>query len=595
MSIPPERKIILYGAGSMGKRAFDYYTNANPDAVAFFADAYKGGTEYLGKPVLSLDGFRDIYKDYAVVLCIFDLFETIALFKKLGVENYLVWDDRNLLPFEERCPNAFAHTKKSEFDDTRPKILYGAGKLGKLAFSYYGNKNVVAFADRAKAGEWCYNKPIISVDELSSLQESHNIVICIGDSSSAEKTLRSVGVERFSLCYRIGLDCIPLRIGFVVDELYSMASRYMGNVTDIDFISHPEHINEYPNFAIHFDRNMVTIDGSEMVRVRNQIENKYYGYLEEMLFHAGCEYPYYDAPACSHGIVLDGISIEPGFQNLIDMGNYNKPAIHNQSKDCLYFTVGPYMQYVRPFYDAEEQMKYKKRLGSNLLVFPIHTLPRMIISYDKRSFVDFAFENAKDFDSISVCTYFNDFNTEVIEMFRAGGAQIVSAGFPLDPSFARRLKTIISCADAVLTNGIGTHVLHCMSLGKPIKSFLQEHTPETGLLYSKGIAGLYSKLNNKTELMGALATEEYSLTASQLERFEPLGGFSQKKTREEMAAIFNLSKRIMEHCGSLYSKYTDSIRSIYKELSQSSAKEDKLQFRLMKEALPADYESYINI
>jgi len=594
MNIPPERKIILYGAGSMGKRAFDYYTNANPDAVAFFADTYKGGTKYLGKPVLSLDEFREVHKDYTAILCIFDLFETVALFKEIGVEDYLVWDDRSLLPLEERFPNAFAHSKKNEFDDTRPKILYGAGKLGEIALRYYGNKNVVAFTDRAKAGGWYYNKPIISVDELSSLQESHNIVICIENSSSAEETLCGAGVERFSLCFGVGYDYIPLRIGLGVDEIFSTASRYMENVTDVDFISHPEYINEYPNFAIHFDRKMVTIDGSEMVRVRTQFENIYYGYLEEMLFYAGCEYPYYDTPACSHGIVLDGVRIKPGFYNLIDMGNFNKPVIHNQSKDCLYFAVGPYMQYVRPFYDAEEQTKYKKSLGSNLLVFPTHTLPRAIVSYDKRSFVDFAFENAKDFDSISVCTYFNDLNTEVIEMFRAGGAQIVSAGFPLDPSFARRLKTIISCADAMLTNGIGTHIIHCMSLGKPIRSFLQELTPETELLYSKGIASLYSNINSKTELMGAFATEEYNLTASQFERFEPLGGFTQIKTREEMAAIFNLSKRIMEHCGSRFSKYTESIRSMYRELSRSSNQEDKLQFRLMKEALPVDYESYIN-
>ena len=47
-----KKRKILYGAGAMGKRAFEYFTKDDPYSVFCFADTYKGGTEYLGKPVI---------------------------------------------------------------------------------------------------------------------------------------------------------------------------------------------------------------------------------------------------------------------------------------------------------------------------------------------------------------------------------------------------------------------------------------------------------------------------------------------------------------------------------------------------------------
>ena len=61
-----------------------------------------------------------------------------------------------------------------------------------------------------------------------------------------------------------------------------------------------------------------------------------------------------------------------------------------------------------------------------------------------------------------------------------------------------------------------------------------------------------------------------------------------------MAAIFDISKRVIEGCDYKQSKYTDSLRRTYRELRHATSREEKLQFQLMSDALPLDYDVYIN-
>ena len=51
---------ILYGAGAMGKRAFEYFTKEHPDSVYCFVDRAKHGTIYCDKPVISFEEFIKI-------------------------------------------------------------------------------------------------------------------------------------------------------------------------------------------------------------------------------------------------------------------------------------------------------------------------------------------------------------------------------------------------------------------------------------------------------------------------------------------------------------------------------------------------------
>ncbi|MDR2594963.1 MAG: hypothetical protein LBC87_09375 [Fibromonadaceae bacterium] len=84
---------ILYGAGGVGKMMFEYYTEKHQNSIYCFADTFKGGTTYCGKPVLTFEKFAVIQNDYDVVICVLDSNEVIDILKKAGINKYTVWSD----------------------------------------------------------------------------------------------------------------------------------------------------------------------------------------------------------------------------------------------------------------------------------------------------------------------------------------------------------------------------------------------------------------------------------------------------------------------------------------------------------------------
>jgi len=298
---------------------------------------------------------------------------------------------------------------------------------------------------------------------------------------------------------------------------------------------------------------------------------------------------YYEAPAVSHGYRTIEIPYKLMWHNLIEPGMLNKRSVHNSSRDCLCFVVGPYFHYVDPFYDDEEFFSYKKRIGRNLTVFPVHSVAAGNVEYDTEEFVGAVLEEAKNYDSITVCAYYTNHNSKTVELFKANGAKIVSAGYSSDTSFVKRLKTIILLADAVVTNGLGSHINHALSVDRPVKIISQHIRMFTP--YENSV--LRNVHNSKLIQQTVLETDGYHITREILDAYEPATGFTQTKTKEELGAIFDLSKRIIQNCGYLRSKQIDGIRQAYRDLQFASSHEEKLQFRLMREALPIDYDDYI--
>ena len=72
---------------------FEHYTEKNQNSIYCFADTFKGGTTYCGKPVLTFEEFAVIQNDYDVVICVLDSNEVIDIFKKAGINKYTVWID----------------------------------------------------------------------------------------------------------------------------------------------------------------------------------------------------------------------------------------------------------------------------------------------------------------------------------------------------------------------------------------------------------------------------------------------------------------------------------------------------------------------
>ena len=61
------KKIILFGAGSVGKRALDYFGD---DKIYCFADNIKAGQTFLGKTIISFSEMREAQNIYDIVLTV---------------------------------------------------------------------------------------------------------------------------------------------------------------------------------------------------------------------------------------------------------------------------------------------------------------------------------------------------------------------------------------------------------------------------------------------------------------------------------------------------------------------------------------------
>ena len=123
--------------------------------------------------------------------------------------------------------------------------------------------------------------------------------------------------------------------------------------------------------------------------------------------------------------------------------------------------VGPMISYIPPS-AAEEG-----RPGSRLLLFPAHSSHHLDSRFDSEYFLDQALEPYGGWD-VSVCLYWRDVLRGAERAYLERGLTCRTAGHMYDPRFLGRLRTIIESADAVVTNGVGTHVIYALALGRPV-------------------------------------------------------------------------------------------------------------------------------
>ena len=595
-----QRQKILYGTGAMGKRAYEHYTKDEPNAVYCFADTYKHGQKYMGLPVISIKELAAIQGNFDIVICVWDLFDLLLDFDDEKIYSFEIWNDDDGWYVQKRklvelCVN---RRKVESAKKCQKKILYGAGDVGGDVYKCLGDEAVYAFADKSKAGESYFGKQVLHPSELMNLQYDYEIIISIfKDFYQAAEYLASLGVEVFTF---LEFDDVRLMDKAFLDAVYCNAtfdSRVIGTLKDLDFIEYPDLVYDYYDKHIRQSRKRLDPLHSperkwKHCMKRYLLENLMYGKFDELAKYAGRSLEYYEAPAVVHGypsfecddVVMDWVST-------MFTGELYKKAHHDAYPDCLFFTIGPFFHYTEPFYSDEKILEMKKRQGRNLTAFPMHNNALIKFEYNTKEFVKKVLEEAKQFDSLTVAVYFMNHDDEVVHLFRAEGAKIVSPGFFTDPSFIRRLKTIMLLSDAIVINRQGSAIPHAISLGKPIK-LLPQDLKFRSMFYDESSMRA-TCLNLDAPITKVLIRDDYCITQEMLELYEPIIGFCHIRTREEMGAIFDLSKKLVQNCDYKKSRYIDSIRQTYRSLQNARTADEKLQFRLMREALPEDYDDYL--
>ena len=147
--------------------------------------------------------------------------------------------------------------------------------------------------------------------------------------------------------------------------------------------------------------------------------------------------------------------------------NYLETTYPNICNKIKLHAIGPYILHVNSFYNEKELNSIKNKLGKTLIVFPVHSLFNVEVSYDWNSFIQDIKNAGKEFNSIIICLHFIDVINGKAPLYEKQGFKVVTAGYSNDPLFINRLKSIIEISDMTMSNALGTHIGYSIALNRP--------------------------------------------------------------------------------------------------------------------------------
>lgn len=204
------------------------------------------------------------------------------------------------------------------------------------------------------------------------------------------------------------------------------------------------------------------------------ITHRRFNLVCDYLEHGVC---FHDTPEST---VLMGYATRPGIKHIYTYSEHRKAIIEeflrmkNIKKDVI--AVGPYIAGAKNFHSQEELLQIKHKYGKILLVYPSHSIDTALAKYDEQSLIDEIRKHEDLFDNIFICLYWKDIlNQNRLQHYIDNGFTIVCNGLGSDPNFLSRQKDLISLADMVMTNGLGTHIGYAVYLNKPVYFYQQNH------------------------------------------------------------------------------------------------------------------------
>ena len=302
-------------------------------------------------------------------------------------------------------------------------------------------------------------------------------------------------------------------------------------------------------------------DNSIVNFVRTFSESLHYGHLRS-LFEYGDISPkkaiYF--PAIEHGCFFTPRIYGDVNGSVAAMGSYRKDVLRKAYPETPIFMLGPYIHYATSYYDNEKLARLKKKFSKTLMIFPQHTIETATnAKYDMQEFIrGIITKVAPDFNTVAACLYWKDFDTELYDILRANGIEIMSAGYRWDYNFIRRLKTIIALADVAISNSIGTHLGYCAFYGKPFK-----YIDSNIKISEKGIPPLNENERREINTLGNAFSKELTIQ-EQRDACEPYWGFGEIKSKEEIKEISNLCKTISRMCRGSYIRYNPAVQNLLK-------------------------------
>ena len=310
---------------------------------------------------------------------------------------------------------------------------------------------------------------------------------------------------------------------------------------------------------------------------------RHYGYYQAILNYGKCDSTkFVYIPVLEHGIRFghsawfDGEKDIMGFISFACQGPGRSSEIYSIDPWKPVFILGPYIHYATPYYTKQKIMEIKDKLGRVLLVFPSHTTDiedcSQAISSNLSDTIYHKY--ALDYDTVIVCSYWNDVDSYILGDFEKRGALLVSAGFRSDPNFIRRLKSIIELADGVVVDDLQTNIGFCKYMGKNV--------------YFEGAASRLPDdkyyTENYNRFYDAFYSQDKTFTIEQYKKQNELyeffwGGEKYLKSPEEIYNIFSVLKEMCDKTHYNIKKMPEFICENYKKNSSSP------RYKLLAEAI----------
>lgn len=269
------------------------------------------------------------------------------------------------------------------------------------------------------------------------------------------------------------------------------------------------------------------------VPIEDTKDSNYYGYLNCLKSYAQVCKSNFDI---EHGLMFgDYIPYSYNCKTSKNYLTFNKARAEllskNLGKKCI--AIGPYIHYATPLLDNNKEKELNAKFGRVLLFFPSHSSVEADAKNNIHSEINRILElkSNGNFDTVLVCMYYLDIQKfDYYKYYESAGFQVVTAGHQLDLNFLRRLKSIISLADYVVSSSVGTHIGYCVYMKKPI--------------YIIGTLTSISMPNDYNEIYGAFCKYSSEITEYQYNVASRYWGFNDILSAKNLKQILEMNHSI---------------------------------------------------
>lgn len=204
------------------------------------------------------------------------------------------------------------------------------------------------------------------------------------------------------------------------------------------------------------------------------------------------------------------------------------------------YAVGAAFFYAKSLFNEEQLTEEKRKLGKNLLAFPMHSQTHVDTNYDPNKFLNILLEERRRFDTVRVCMYWKDILRGSHKVYEDAGFECVCNGHLFDPNFLRRQKALFELADATISNGVGSHIGYSIFMGKP-HWLIDEEYEYVNSKRGGDAEDLtdVSKGDNFLSVKNAfLNNDDYCIKQTQKDVINKYWGISDMKSPEELKELF---------------------------------------------------------